>query len=336
MGWGRLTSAYRPRSFSIEEHDSIRGSVHSLTGWLWRQSPGFLPCACSAAPDASTTMALPNTESIDILMITYRSPEYVRHSLPSLLDGCDDAMRVWVWHNGDDAETLEVVRCHVDHPSMYRFHHSAENVRLRAPTNWLWSNSDARYFSKVDDDCLLQEGWARQLAGAHEACEQFGVIGSCRWFESDLRADLIEHKAEEFACGQRILRNPWVQGSGYVLKRECVASVGLLAPNQSFTQWCIEVALAGFANGWYLPFIREDHMDDPRSPHTALRSDEDLRRRLPLSAQNRGIATIDDWTAQLESSALAVQLAPVDPRSYRGWRNVMRRARRAVRRRGAR
>ncbi|KAA0233282.1 MAG: glycosyltransferase [Actinobacteria bacterium] len=281
-------------------------------------------------------MASPNAERIDILMITYRSPEYVRRSLPMLLDGCDDAMRVWVWHNGDDRETLEVVRSHVDHPALHRFHHSRENVKLRAPTNWLWSSSDARYFSKVDDDCLLQQGWARELASAHQACEQFGVIGSCRWFEEDLRPELLERKTESFPCGRRILRNPWVQGSGYLVKRECVAAVGMLAPDRSFTQWCIEVALAGFVNGWLVPFVREDHMDDPRSPNTSLRTDEDLQRRLPLSARSRGVATIDDWRAQLQGSALAVQLAPADPRSYRGWRNVVRRARRATRRRGAR
>ena len=45
-------------------------------------------------------------QSIDILMITYNRPEYTRLSLERLLATCDESMRVWVWHNGTDEETL--------------------------------------------------------------------------------------------------------------------------------------------------------------------------------------------------------------------------------------
>ncbi len=130
------------------------------------------------------------------------------------------------------------------------------------------------------------------------------------------------------------MQNLWVQGSGYLMKRRCVADIGPLKPKQTFTQYCIDVARAGYVNGWYYPLIHEEHMDDPRSPHTLLRSDADLQRFGPLSARRNGAGTLGEWEQQLERSALLVQAAPLDLKRHRGWRRgwsaIRRRARRAV------
>src|ERR1700741_2603147 len=72
---------------------------------------------------------------IDILMITYDRPEYVRLSLPHLLDSCTDDARVWLWHNGTDAATLAAVEEFRHDPRVHRFHHSPVNAGLREPTN---------------------------------------------------------------------------------------------------------------------------------------------------------------------------------------------------------
>ena len=123
-----------------------------------------------------------------------------------------------------------------------------------------------------------------------------------------------------------MLQNFWVQGSGYVMRRRCVEEQGLLSVGQSFTQYCIQLALAGWINGWYVPFIREDHMDDPRSPNTRLVDDASLLDRLPLSARRQGISTLDGWEASIRRSALESQRAPLDPCEFRGWRLRRRRA----------
>ena len=90
--------------------------------------------------------------SIDILMITFNRPDYTKISLKRLLDTCDDSMRVWVWHNGMDQETLDIVLSMKEHPNFYRFYHSKENKKLTIPTNWLWENSTASFLTKVDDE----------------------------------------------------------------------------------------------------------------------------------------------------------------------------------------
>lgn len=263
--------------------------------------------------------------SIDILMITYDRASYVRRSLPHLLSTCDEHMRVWVWHNGTDVETLRAVEESLDHPRLHRFHHSRENLRLGVPTNWLWTEASGDYVSKVDDDCLVTEGWAQTLLAAHEANPELGVIGSWRFYDEDYVPELAERKLKTLAGGHRVLQNFWVQGSGYLLRRRCVDEHGLLPVDQpSFTRYCIRLALAGWINGWYFPFIHEEHLDDPRSPFTDLKSDADLQRHLPLSAAQRGVTTLSQWEAQMRRSARELQAASIDPRDYRGWRPHVR------------
>lgn len=256
--------------------------------------------------------------SIDILVITYRWPRYARLSLETLLDTCDDSMRVWIWHNGNDRDTFETSRRFSTHPRVVAFRYSPKNMKLREPTNWMWSQAKGDYLSKVDDDCLVSPGWAQTLRRAHEDEPRFGVIGTWRFYDEDYVPDLAEKKIATYGGGHRIMRNPWVQGSGYLMKRQCVTQQGLLRKKQSFTQYCLELACRGYVNGWYYPFIHEEHLDDPRSPFTGLNNDGDLLDRLPLSAQSRGIDTLQAWEAQMRASARTLQAAEPEARRHMG------------------
>jgi glycosyltransferase involved in cell wall biosynthesis len=245
------------------------------------------------------------SEHIDILMITYNRPEYTRLSLTRLLETCDESTRVWLWHNGEHGETLEVVKSLVDHPRVHEFRHSKENKKLREPTNWLWQNAKGEYLSKVDDDCLVPHGWAQKLRAAHIAVPEFGIIACWHFREEDILPAGVR-KVRRFA-GQEVMQNLWVGGSGYLMKRAARERVGILANGQSFTAYCVEVTKAGWINGWYYPFLLQEHMDDPRSPHSLLKTDEDLTRYMPLSAETNGVTTVAAWQAQLCRSAQLVQ-----------------------------
>jgi len=262
----------------------------------------------------------------DILMITYNRAAYARRSLACLLESCDDSGRIWIWQNGSDPETMEVVHGFRHHPRVYRFHHSKENRKLRDPTNWLLSEADGEYVSKVDDDCLVPENWLNVLRRAHKDEPQLGAIGCWRFMPEDFRPALAERKIKEFRGGHKILTHPWVEGSGFLMKRECVKKVGLLREKESgITGYLTRVALAGWTNGWYYPFLWQEHMDDPRAPHTLIRTDDDLQRYLPLSAKNFGANSVEAWDAQLRRSAERLQRLPSDPRYYAPWRAVLRR-----------
>lgn len=265
----------------------------------------------------------------DILMITYNRPRYTRLSLRRLLDTCDESMRVWIWHNGDHAETLDVVRSMADHPRIHRFHHSPENKRLREPTNWLYAEAKGEYLSKVDDDCLLPDGWCQALRQVHEDEPRLGVIGCWRFMPEDFDPALSGPRIETLSGGHRLLRSLWVEGSGYLMKRECRDRAGLIRESESFTSYCIRLARLGWIHGWRYPFLWQEHMDDPRAPHSALKSDADIAGNLPLSAINRGVRTLADWEAQLRRSARRVQEASLNPAWYtplgRAAQRLMRR-----------
>lgn len=271
------------------------------------------------------------TRRADVLMITHRSAGYLHLSLPRLLDTCGEDDRVWLWQNGDDEETLEALRPYVTDSRVARFRHSRENVRLRPPTSWLWSESDATHVSKVDDDCLVSPGWIDTFAAAFEANREFGVVGSWRHPEEDFRPDLAALKIEEFNGGVRLLRNLWVQGSGYLLPRRHTQRLGLMRVDESFTGYCLRLARCGAVNGYLYPFVPEDHMDDPRSPHSLIRTDEDLMARMPLSARANGVRSVEEWLAQLRRSALILQTAPLDVRQHFGWRRRVKGVRRRAR-----
>ena len=272
------------------------------------------------------------TTTIDILMVTYNSPESTRLSLQRLLDSCTDGMHVWLWHNGDHEETLAVVHELADHPAVAKFHHSAENQRLWAPSNWLFENSEADLLSKVDDDNVVSPDWAERLSAAHRDYDRFGVLGSWRFQDEDLVPELAERKIAEYG-GHRIMRNLWVEGSCFLMKRACRDESGLLKPGQSMTRYFRALGVdRGWINGWLYPFVRYENLDDPRAEHALVKTDEEFRRRMPLTAQYNGVQSVAEWTDQLRRSARAVQAASPEPRDWKGWRQQRRRLKRVMRR----
>jgi len=266
--------------------------------------------------------------SIDILMITYNRPEYTRLALERLFATCDASARVWIWHNGNHAETLEVASAYKDHPRLYRFHHSRENMRLRAPTNWLLTEGEGEFVTKVDDDCLMPEGWIQTLRGAHRDEPRFGALGCWRFLPEDFLPEAAKKKIRDFRGGHWVMCHPWVEGSGFMLKRACIDRLRVLRKNESgMTGLLTRIARRGWVNGWYYPFLWQEHMDDPRAPHSLLRTDEDLQKHLPLSAKNFGSSTLEQWDQQLRRSAALLQNLPSDPHYYHPLRIKFRRNR---------
>ncbi len=263
-------------------------------------------------------------DRVDILLITYNRPHYVRLTLPRLLETCRENDRVWIWHNGDDAETLAAAREHERHPNVATLRHSEENQLLRVPTNWFWEESDAPFVGKVDDDCLMPDGWIEHLLAYHRDYDKFGIISAWPFLESDFKEELGGRKVREFA-GREIMVNPWTGGSGYVAPRELIERNGPLQEGQNFSGYCIQAALKGYVNGWPVPLLCMDHMDDPRSPNTGLKSAEDFEKFAGLSAKRFGMESLDVLMERTLKAAREVQLAPVRAKDCVGMRARVRR-----------
>lgn len=121
------------------------------------------------------------------------------------------------------------------------------------------------------------------------------------------------------------MRNCWVEGSGYLMKRAVLDEIGLLREGESFTTYCIRAAAKGFINGWYFPFLFQEHMDDPRAEHTGIKTDEDFRRLIPLSAKTFNIDSKEAWVRRLRLSAQRLQTYSVDPYDFIGMRAKIKR-----------
>lgn len=271
--------------------------------------------------------------TVDVLMITFNAPAYVKLSLERVFESCDDNTRIWLWHNGMHEEMLDVVTDYARDPRVHRFHHSVENVRLTEPTNWLWSQSDGEFVSKVDDDCLLPVDWITKIKQAHVAAPNanLGAVAASRLRPEDIEFELLRKKIACYENGVNLFRNHWVQGSGYLMPRKWVDRGGLLQDGESWTNHCLALAHLGAVNGFLYPLLFEDHMDDPRSDHSLMKTDADLEWRMPLSITRNKITDLESWEGRMRRSAHGVQTASLDLRVYRGWRRKLNNQRDKVR-----
>lgn len=261
---------------------------------------------------------------VDVLLVAHARANYLARSLPRLLDSLPSGARAWVWQNESHPETSKIIAHHKSHPRFYRFHHSARNRYLAAPTNWLWTHSEGRLLGKVDDDCLVPDGWIQDLAAAHQH-PRIGIIAAWHFLPEDLLPRTLDERTAPIGGGRRIIRNCWVGGSGYLMKRACVIENGFLSEERSFTRFCLDASLQGWEIGWHYPLVLQDHMDDPRSPNTGIISDEDLLAQMPLGARKLVEPTLDNWIGQLKASAHEVQTASLRPKDHLGWRKRLRR-----------
>ena len=256
---------------------------------------------------------------VDVLLVTHDRADYLARSLPRLLESLPASANLWIWRNGSHPGVGEVLEAHLGDPRIAEFHHSVENVALAEPTRWLWTRSQATLLGKVDDDCLMPDGWVETFVRAHEDVADLGVVAAWHFLPEDLLAEAEQYRVQRLAGGHALLRNCWVGGSGYLMKRSAVSVEEFEGVDESFTRYCIHLARRRWLIGWYYPLVLQDHMDDPRSPHTGIRSDADLVARMPLSTQRLSSSvTVDAWRAQIEASAKTVQTASLRPLDHSG------------------
>lgn len=263
--------------------------------------------------------------SIRILMITYNRPSYTELSLKTLFDNTPETAKVVVWDNASEEPTKTVVKKYENHPRVDRIIFNSTNEKLRRPTNWFFENyRDADFLGKVDDDCLVPAGWCDTLQRAHRDIPEAGILGCWHFLPEDFNEEVASKKIFHYG-GHRIMRNCWVGGSGYLMKREVLDKLGLLREGENFTTYCLRGAAKGFINGWYFPFLFQEHMDDPRTEHTGIRTEEDFRKLIPLSAVNFNISSRDAWIHRLRQSARSLQAYSIDPYDFIGVRAMLKR-----------
>ncbi len=259
-----------------------------------------------------------------VLMLTFRRPEYTKLSLSRLCETVPEYGRITVWDNNSGPAMREVLAHFEGHPRIEKIVYHGSNAKLRGPTSCFWHESqDAEFISKVDDDCLVPPGWCETPIQAHYDIPKAGILGCWHYFDEDFDLFLASRKIQAFG-DHKIMRNCWVEGSGYIAKREVVDKIGKLEVKESFTGWCFRAAAQGYVNGWYFPFLFQEHMDDPRAANSGIRTEDDFQRLRPLTANTFKVRNIDEWINWLRRDARNLQRTSFDIKDYSGWRARVR------------
>jgi GT2 family glycosyltransferase len=262
---------------------------------------------------------------IKVLMITHNRPDYTKLSLERLCSTAPKNLKVTIWDNGSDSETRNILKKYEGHPCVEQVVYNEKNELLRRPTNWFWNqNLEVDLLGKVDDDCLIPENWCFFLEKAHRDIPQAGVLACWHYLPQDFNYELAKKKIQTYGNHQ-IMRNCWVGGSGYLMKREVIDKIGLLRPKESFTTFCIRASAKGFINGWYYPFLYQKHMDDPRVSSTGIRTEEDFKNLFPLTANNFEVKTREQWIEWLKEDARRLQECSINPYDFIGFRARVKR-----------
>jgi len=264
---------------------------------------------------------------IDLIFIAYNRLPYVKLTLPTLLDDPTEEFSLTIWDNGSTDGTREYLSS-VDDPRIVRRVFPHQNAYLHGAVNDLVSSSSADLIGMIFDDILVTPGWTRPIAKAHADVPEFGMIGSWHFPPEDFDYELAKWKIQKF--GQhRVLRNVWTGVGAGLVKVKTMRECGPLKSSRTTYYW-VQMALRGYINGYYFPLILADHLDDPRSPHSRIKSEEDFQREPPMTAKCRGVSSFDEWVEFCQKDSIVIQTASIDPKQYVGWRAKFRRLRKKL------
>ena len=256
---------------------------------------------------------------INLLFITYNRLFYTKLALESILADKSEEFSLTIWDNASSDETPDYLTS-IDDPRIKDIVLSKENVGQIEATNRIWSESKADLLGKLDNDCIVTPGWTKTLSQAHEDIPELGVIAMWHFFEDDFDYTRAEHKIQEFN-GHNIFRHPWTCGTGLLIKREVYQKLGPM-PGPTTNSYWLEMAKAGYINGFYYPFICQEHMDDPKSKYCEIQDEASFAKAQATtvglqSGNYKDIAGRYKWRDEIVRNLLD---DPYDIKYYIGWR----------------
>lgn len=263
--------------------------------------------------------------TIDLVFITYNRLHYTKLALDSILADRDEAFSLTIWDNGSTDGTIEYLKNEVRDPRINDIHFSDENIGQTAAVNTVWSCSKADLLGKLDNDCLMTPGWTKTLAAAHRDIEKLGVVACWHFFEDDFDEKRAAGKIQTFGR-HRIFRHPWTCGTGLLVKNDTYRRLGPIE-SKAMTKYWLQMATAGYINGFYYPLIYQEHMDDPKSRYAAIKTEEDFAKARQTTV-GLGAGQYDDmegrfgWRQEIVRNLLD---DPYDPAYYTGLGHKVRR-----------
>ena len=263
-----------------------------------------------------------------LVLVTHNRLSYTKKCIEYIFKDQISDFDLYIWDNASTDETPEYLMSLSD-SRLVKVHLSKENLGQTVAMNQIWQESKAELLSKLDNDCLVTEGWLKTLGEAHRDIPNLGAIACWHYMADDFDERIAALKIKEIN-GHKIFRHPFVCGSGFVMKRETFVKMKPWpegSPNIGTTGYFLNMALNGMINGWYYPLILQHHMDDPLSPHCIYTDDKSLRdvRDITFTLRNFNINSMDDRMRRRSKVVRNLMYGSPNAASYTGLKGKLRR-----------
>jgi len=268
--------------------------------------------------------------NIAIVVVTHNRLEYTKKTIARLLENPNEEFDLYLWDNASTDETPGYLKDFVKDPRLIEVVLSKENVGQTGAMNYVWGKTKAELVGKLDNDCLVTPGWTRIFAKAHKDIEKLGAVACWHYplDEFDENAARKAGKIQSFGQHQ-IFRHPWVCGSGFIMKRRTYEEHGpwKVGPDVGTTYYFLKMALRGEVNGWYYPFVLQEHMDDPKSDHSLVADNESVRKMhdITYTLRTKKIKSMKRRWSWRRIDLRCLNYSPWQAEYYIGWRAKFRR-----------
>jgi glycosyltransferase involved in cell wall biosynthesis len=268
--------------------------------------------------------------TIDLVFITYNRLEYTKLALASVLADPTEEFSLTIWDNASTDGTVEYLKNCAGDRRIADIVFSSQNIGQIEAVNKIWASSKADLLGKLDNDCLVTPGWTRILAQAHNDIPNLGVVACWHYPPEDFDYMRARHKIQTFGKHQ-ILRHPWTCGTGLLIKRSAYSKLGPIIGRGTTGFW-IKLARNGYINGFYYPFVYQEHMDDPKSKHSHLKDEDSYQaaKAVTVNINSPGQETLAGrwrWRQKVLNNLIC---DPWDVKYYIGWRGKLRRAKEKI------
>ncbi len=264
--------------------------------------------------------------NVAIVIPTHNRIDYTQKVIPRLLEDPDERFDLYLWDNASTDETPEYLRSLKD-SRIRDVHLSKTNEGQTGAMNWAWSQTDAEYVGKLDNDCLPAQDWTRLFSEAHQDIPMLGSLAMWHFPLKEFDGALAAAKIQTFGK-HRIFRHAWTCGSGFIMKRATYVQIGPwdTGKHVGTTGYFLKMARAGYVNGWYYPLVLQEHMDDPESQHSFFHKLEFDKAYADSYGYN--YAGIKDMENYVETRARIINdllTSPFAAGYYAPWRRSLRR-----------
>lgn len=263
-----------------------RSDPHAFLSWEEFTGPGQDPNAPSRFKTASRRQV-----GITVLMITHGRLEYTKLAVEAMLKSAYSALQFVIWDNASRDGTREWLLQRTKGDERIRLILSNRNVGIVHPMNSVWGDAITPLVAKIDNDTVVPATMLERLASVCLKHRDIGVVSGCHFHERDLNGSLSILSHQSHPQLDQILRQPHVGGCAVMMRRATFVKHGRIpgrthASNLSFvesgwTEYQRKLNRQGYINGYPLPLIYVDHMEDTRSPnHIASHEHENYKKSM--------------------------------------------------------